>query len=180
MRVQFILQKLVRLAREENASTLIEFAMTALALMALMLGVIACAFALYVFHFTAYAADQGASFAQLRGNTWSAGASYPCGTSAPPSFTMKYDCTATAGDVQNYVQSLASGGINTSNLTVTTNWPGTDEDGSSTNCGTKTAQGCMVQVTVSYNLDFPLPNLSLLQKLRSLTLTGTSQKVIVQ
>jgi hypothetical protein len=51
------------------------------------------------------------------------------GTSAPPNFTVPYNCTATAADIQNYVQSLASPGVVPSGLTINTAtsyvWPGT-------------------------------------------------------
>lgn len=172
-----ILQKLIRLAREEDgAATLVEFSVTALALLALLFGTISCGFALYTYHFTVYAADQGAAFAQLRGNTWSAGVSTPCSTSAPPSFSMPYDCTVTSTDVQNFVQSLATGGINTSNLTVTTTWPGTNDDGTTTGCTTTNAQGCFVKVKVSYTYSIlPYP-----KSLNNISFSATAQKIIVQ
>jgi Flp pilus assembly protein TadG len=177
MKVRAVIQKLIRLIREDSAVALVEFAMTFLALMVLLFGVLACGFSLYVYHFTMYAADQGASFAQLRGYTWSAGVTSNCSTSAPPSFTMAYDCTASSTDVQNYVQSLASGGINTSNLTVVTTWSGKKEDGTTTGCTTNTnSQGCMVKVQVTYTFSLlPYP-----KKLSNMTFGAMSQKVIVQ
>jgi Flp pilus assembly protein TadG len=172
-----IIQKLGRLVCEEHASALVEFAMTALALMGLLFGVLACGFALYAYHFTIYAADQGAAFAQLRGHTWSAGVSTPCATSAPPSFTMPYDCEASLTDIQNYVQSLVSGGISTSNLTISPTWPGTEEDGTTTDCTTNTnAQSCIVKVQVTYNFSLlPYP-----KQLSNMTFGATVQRVIVQ
>ena len=171
-----IIQKLIRLIREEEATALVEFAMTAVALMGLLFGVLACGFALYAYHFTVYAADQGATFAQLRGNTWSAGVATGCSTSAPPSFSMAYECTVSTTDIQNYVKSLASGAVSTSNLTITPTWPGTNADGATTGCTTKNAQGCIVQVQVTYNFSlFPYP-----KSLSNMTFGATAQRVIVQ
>lgn len=177
MKMKTVFQKLVRLAREEDAVALVEMAMTAVALMGLLFGVIACGIALYVYHFTVYGADQGATFAQLRGNTWSAGVATNCSTSAPPSFSMPYDCTVSSTDVQNYVQSLAADGGITKNVTVTTTWPGTNDDGTTTGCTTNAnAQGCFVSVTVNYTLSLlPYP-----KQLNNISMSSTSQKIIVQ
>jgi Flp pilus assembly protein TadG len=171
------MRKLFRLAREERGSALVEFAMTALILMLLLFGVLEWMYAMYAYHFTTYAAQQGTRFAMVRGYTWSKNATTSCSTSAPPNFTMPYDCTASSTDIQNYVQSLANGGINPSNVTInTTNsyvWPGTTPDGAT--CAQINGQGCLVKVTVSYSFSF-LPFL----KVSSLPIAATSEKVIMQ
>ena len=108
------------------------------------------------------------------GNTWSQFVATGCATSAPPNFTMKYDCTASSGDIQNYVQSLATGGINPSNITVNSNnWPGTTPDGAA--CSQANAQGCLVKVTVSYTYSF----LSFLP-MHPLSMSATSETAILQ
>jgi Flp pilus assembly protein TadG len=174
------MRKLFRLAREERGSTLVEFAMTTLLLVALLAGVLQWMLAMYAYHFTTYAAQEGARFAAVRGYTWSKSKTTNCSTSAPPSFTMPYECTASATDIQNYVQSLATGGINSSNVTINTTtsyvWPGTTPDNTTTGCTTNAnSQGCMVKVTVSYTFSF-LPFL----KSPSLTLGATSENAILQ
>jgi Flp pilus assembly protein TadG len=167
----------VRFAREERGSTTVEFAVTAWLLILLLFGVIQWAFAMYAYEFTSYAAQQGARFAMVRGYTWSQNVTSNCSTSAPPNFTMAYDCTASSTDIQNYVQSL--GAINPRNLTVKTSnsyvWPGTTPDGTSTGCTQANTRGCLVKVTASYTFNFiPLLPMS------AITMSATSEKVIVQ
>jgi hypothetical protein len=90
-----------------------------------------------------------------------------------------YGCTASSTDIQNYVKSLAVGGINPSSVSInTTNssvWPGTTPDGTSTGCTQANSKGCMVKVTVSYTFSF----LAIL-KISALTISATSENVILQ
>lgn len=176
------IEKLLRLAREESGAELVEFAMTALILMGLMVGAFGFMLAMYTYHFVSSAAQQGMRFAIVRGQTWSKDETVNCSTSAPPSFTMAYNCTASATDIQNYVQSLATGGITASNVTIDTTsadvWPGKTPAGSSTGCSTTNSQGCMVKVKVSYT--FKYFNVYPLNKLSSWSMSATSEGVILQ
>lgn len=174
---KFGMKKLLRLACEESGSVLVEFAMSALLLMGLLVAVIEFALGMYTYHFLSSAAQQGTRFAIVRGDTWSENVAANCSTSAPPNFKMVYDCTASGTDIQNYVQSLATGGITASSVTVnTTNsyvWPGvTPDDGT---CSTVNAQGCMVKITVSYSFKF-MP----FEKLSALSMSASSEGVILQ
>ena len=173
----FLVQKLSRLTCQECGSALVEFALTALALMSLMFGVIGFAMAMYTYHFVGSAAQKGARFAAVRGGTWSKTSNVPCSTSAPPNFTMAYNCTASSADIQNYVQSLTTLGINPSSVTINETssyvWPGITPDGAA--CATTNSQGCLVKVTVSYNFNFLL-----LQSIHPLSMTATSEGVILQ
>jgi Flp pilus assembly protein TadG len=180
MRAKSEMQKRFRLLREERGSGLVEFAVVAWILLFLSFGILQGMFAMYAYHFTTYAAQQGSRFAMVRGYTWSEYKTTDCGTSAPPNFTMAYDCTATATDIQNYVQSLATMGITPSAITITTTsssvWPGTNPDNTTTGCTTNpNSQGCMVVVKVSYAFDF-LPKVAM----TGVTMTATSEKVILQ
>lgn len=181
MKRVFNTQKLFRLAREERGSELVEFAMTAWLLVLILFGVYQWGYTMYAYHFVTYAAQEGARFASVRGDTWSEYETTSCSTSAPPNFAMKYACTASATDIQNYVQSLATGGINPSGVTIDTTsadvWPGTTPDCTSgcSACSTTNLKGCQVKVKVSYTFNF-LPFL----KLTALTMTATSEKVIQQ
>lgn len=176
-----VMQKLFRFAREERGSELVEFAITAWLLVLLLFGVYQWGYALYAYHFATYAAEQGSRYAEVHGHTWSEYETENCSTSAPPSFTLKYGCTASAADIQNYVQSLATGAIKQSNVTInetsTYLWPGTTPDCSSgcSTCTTTNSQGCLVKVTVSYTFNF-LPFL----KFTALTMSATSENVILQ
>ncbi len=175
MRERINRRKLLRLAREESGQELVEFALVGLLLMTLLFGVFEFAYAMYAYHFTSYAAQEGARFAIVRGQTWSANVTVDCGSSYP-GFTMPYNCTALSGDITNYIDSLATPGINVSNLSVNATWPGTTANGSTTNCTTySNTPSCLVQVQVSYTFDFiPLMNLT------SVTMNATSKKTILQ
>jgi Flp pilus assembly protein TadG len=178
MKRKIDLRKPFRLAREERGSALVEFAVTVPLVAFLFFAVLQGIFAMYAYHYTAYAAQEGARFAMVRGYTWSENIASPCSTSAPPSFTIKYACTANSNDIQYYVQSL--GAINASNLTINTSssyvWPGQNADGTTTGCTAQTnSKGCLVKVTASYSFNF-VPFIPL----TGLTMSATSEKVIAQ
>jgi Flp pilus assembly protein TadG len=177
MKKKVVMRKLFGLAREERGSELVEFAITASLLIFLLLGVLQWMFAMYGYHFATYAAQQGTRFAMVRGNTWSENLATNCSTSAPPNFTMKFGCTASSTDIQNYVKSLATAGINPSNVTINTTssyvWPGKTPDG--VTCSTTNSQGCLVKVTVTYAFNF-LPFLPM----PALSMSATSEAAILQ
>lgn len=165
-----ILRKLKHAIRDERGSELLEFGLAATIFLTTVLCIADLSRAMYVYHFVTYAAQQGARFAVVRGNTWGSS----CNTSAPPNFTIKYQCTASATDVQNFVQSI--GTVNSSNLAVSTTWPGTTPDCTSgcSACSTTNAQGCMVKVKVTYSFKFITPFI----QPTSVSFYGTSEKVI--
>lgn len=168
-------KKLLRLARGERGSALVEFAMTASMLIAITVGIIGFGLATYTYHFLSAAAQQGERFASLRGHTWSEYTTTSCSTSAPPGFTMVYDCEAATGDVQNYVQSLVPGAIKVASITVTTTWPGQTPDGATTGCSPANSHGCLVKVVVSYTYHFwPFEHLA------ALPMSATSEGVVLQ
>jgi Flp pilus assembly protein TadG len=174
------MRKLLHLAVDESGAELVEFSLTVMLLMGLLFGAFNWMVGMYVMHFTTSAAQQGARFAEVRGYTWSKNTTTSCSTSAPPNFTMPYNCTASATDIQNYVQSLTTTGISSSLVTINTTssyvWPGVTPDGTTAPCSTHAnAAGCMVKVTVSYTYNF-LP----LLKLTGLPISATSEKVILQ
>jgi len=172
------LSALRRFAREECGSNLVEFSLVATLLFLLLIGVIDCSLAFYSYHFVSSAAEEATRYAAVRGADWASS----CSTSAPPNFSPGYDCSASASDIQNYVQSLAPPGIVASSITIDTTsshvWPGTTPDCSSTPCtpcsDNSNSQGCFVRVQVSYPFQFTLP----LLPQSSIHLTATSEKVI--
>ncbi len=177
--MKFDIQQRFHRAREDQGSAVVEFAVTVPLLTLLFFGVIQGMFAMYIYHYTAYAAQQGARFAVVRGGTWSQNTTQGtlCQTAAPPSFAMKYACTASTTDIQNYVQSL--GAINPTKLTINTTgsyvWPGTTPDGTTTGCSQTNSKGCLVRVTTRYTFNF-VPFLSF----TGLTMSATSEKAILQ
>jgi len=159
---------------DENGSQLVEFALALLVLLTMMFGIMYFSLAMYSYHFVTYAAQEGARFAIVRGNAWQGKGS--CSTSAPPNFSMKYACVAQSSDVQNYVKSIATPLINSSQITVTTTWPGSTPT-CTKNCGicaTANSQGCQVKVNVSYDFGYAVP----LVRSRTLTFAGSSSKTI--
>lgn len=179
MKTRKSIRRLRRLAREEHGAELVEFAMTVLILMSLLVGAIGFTLAMYTYHFVSSAAQQGMRFAVVRGYTWSKNVTANCSTSST-NFAMVYDCTASATDIQNYVQSLATAGINPANVAINTDgsyvWPGNTPAGGT--CSPANSQGCLVKVTVSYTFTFF--NLFALQKLPALSMSATSEGVILQ
>ncbi len=168
--------KVMRLARGEGGAELVEFAMSSLILMMLLFGVFEVAYSMYAYHFTTYAAQQGARFAMVRGHTWSKNTPTDCATSFP-GFAMPYDCTAQSSDIQNYVKSLATGGIDPGSITVNTDhWPGTTVNGTTTGCAAYANNpSCLVKVTVGYSFNF-IPFLGM----SALSMSATSEKTILQ
>ena len=143
-------ERLHRLISEEAGSSLVEFAASAILLFTMLFGIMDCARAMYVDHFVANAAREATRYAAVRGDTWD-GTS--CAT--PATFT----CEATTANVTSFVQSIASAGIKTANLTVTTTWTGNTANGSvCTNGGAASnSPGCVVIVKVVYSFSFVLP-----------------------
>jgi Flp pilus assembly protein TadG len=168
------LRRLIRLCREERGTELVEFAFTALLLLAVVFGVIQFAMAMYAYHFASSAAQLGARYAIVRGANWTTS----CSTSPPPNFSMSYGCEASNSDVQNYVKSLVSGGLSSANVSATTTWPATTPDctSSCTACSSSSeSQGCLVNVQVTYSFNF-LPMRIFPQA--TLSLKSTAEQVI--
>lgn len=167
-----------RFLQDQRGSKLAEFALVVTLFFMLIMGILDCSIALYAHHFVSWAAQEGSRYAAVRGADWSA----DCSTSAPPGFTLGYDCIASPSDIQNYVQSLAPPGLVPSSITVNTTssyvWPGTTPDCSTapcTACSTNNnKQGCFVRVQVTYPFTFTLP----LLPHSTLNLSATSEKVI--
>jgi len=63
------MQTPLRLAREEHGAELVEFALAASLLALILFGMLQWMFAMYAYHFTNYAAEQGTRFAMVRGYT---------------------------------------------------------------------------------------------------------------
>jgi Flp pilus assembly protein TadG len=167
-----------RFAREDRGSNLVEFSLAATFLLMLLIGIIDTSWALYANHFVSYAAEEATRYAAVRGADWPSS----CSTSAPPGFALTYDCSASASDIRNYVQSLAPPGVTASSITINATssfvWPGTTPDcstGPCTPCSTNSnSQGCFVRVQVSYPFSFTTPLLPQV----SMHLSATSEKVI--
>jgi Flp pilus assembly protein TadG len=158
---------ILKLIQDKRGSELVEFALSAVVLLSMILGIMDCCRALYAYHFVSWAAQQGTRYAAVRGAEWG---SATCAT------TTTFSCNATAANVVNYVQSLANPGISASALTVQPTWPGATVSGSNSACATTHSQGCMVTVQVNYAFSFVLP----FMPRSAMTFTATSQRPIQQ
>jgi Flp pilus assembly protein TadG len=158
---------LTRSAREETGSELVEFSLCIYLWMGFVFGVIYVCMTLYAAHFVANAAQDGARYAMVRGSTWT-------GTTCSSS---SLECAATSDDVANHIASTLAPGLSNSNFSVSTTWPGTNPAGNT--CDTANganSPNCIVQVSVTYNFNFPLPVVNL----PAMTMSSTSQMTIVQ
>ena len=156
-------------ARDESGSAVVEFAASAILLFTLVFGIMECSRAVYINHFLANAAQEGARYAIVRGASWS---------SSCASYTAS-GCTASGSHVTSFVQSIASAGVNPSNLNVATSWPGLTAAGAScmsNSSAPSNAIGCVVVVKVTYSFSFVSP----LLPQRTLPLTSTAETTIVQ
>jgi len=157
-----------RSARDERGSALVEAAISMLALLALIFGVIEVGWAVYTFHYIANASHEGARYAIVRGSSWS-GSCSGYGSN---------QCIASTTDIANYVSSRSVAGINIVATDVCVEYFATVPASASTTCSansTPNAQGDVVQVTVTYPFTLTLPGFS-----RTFNLKSTSQMVIAQ
>lgn len=134
---------------DESGSEMVEFALSLTVLLMAVFGILGFSLAIFTNHYVANDAREATRYAMVRGSSWA-------GTSCTTVST--FSCEATNANVQSYVQSITPTGITSSNLTVTTTWPGTTAAGSS--CDTtegSNSPGCLVMVKVSYPFNFLLP-----------------------
>lgn len=116
--------------RRSAGAAVVEFALAAPVVFALIFGVVEMGLAMYTYHFVASAARQGARYAIVRGADCSSWATA---------------CPASADDVQTYVRSLDPGGIDSTSVNVTTSWSPDNSPGST------------VTVTVDYAFGLNVP-----------------------
>jgi len=160
---------------DDCGAQLLEFALSASVLIALLIGIIYTCFAIYTGHFVSEAALAGARWAMVRGSA-------SCINT--PNLT---DCNATATQIQTYVQGLSYPGIESHSLTVTPTWCSasgtTPATWTSCSSATSNAPGNAVQVLVSYPFPLPIPSLTLSTltfTTKTFTFSSTSQLVISQ
>ena len=167
------LLKIRSIHREERGDSLLEFAISAVVVFTLLLGIMEFARAMYIYHFVSYAAQAGTRYAIVRGSTW---------TTACSSSTSGMECLAANSDVQTYINGIAPPGVDTSKLSVTATWPGTFGGSSGATCANTTTPaktndhnpGCQVKVVVTYPFTFIAP----FMPTATPTFSATSEQVI--
>lgn len=154
-----------RRRRSQGGNYIMEMGLCMIVLCYLIFGIVEYSNLNYANNFCAFAAQQGARYASIRGAT----SVNPLPTSPSPCGTS---CTnETTGDpTTTYVQGLAIG-LSTSNLTVTTNWSGAVEANANDVGGTVT-----VKVAYSYSplLKIVTPGVSMF------SLSSTSSMTVIQ
>ena len=146
--VKFGATLLLRAWKEDSGSEMVEFAFSICIWFGAAFLIMYGSFALYAAHFVANAAEEAGRYAMVRGSSWNGGS---CSTSS-------LDCTATSTDISNYVIDSMPPGLSSSNVSVSTSWPGTTSTGGT--CDSQdgaNSPNCIVQVTVSYNFTFAVP-----------------------
>ena len=146
----------LRKLRGEDGNNLIEYALTFMFFMSMLLGIVDFSRALYSYHFLSDAAREATRWAAVRGAT--------C--------TNDGSCTAAASsaDIITYVTNITPPGVDSTKLTTTATWPG-----SGTACNVANNPGCPVEVQVSYNFTFVVPFI----RTTPLNLSSTSQMIIL-
>jgi Flp pilus assembly protein TadG len=133
----------------EAGGALVEYALIFMVFMTMLLGIFDFCRALYAYHFVSNAAREATRWAAVNGNA--CGGDSSCNgvygmNSGPASQT----------DIQNYVKNHAPLGIDPTKLTTTPSWP-VQAKGPTICTTTQNAQGCTVEVTVSYSFTFNFP-----------------------
>lgn len=178
--------------RAETGSTLVETALSISILLALVIGIMDACLMVYSYHFISDAAREGTRYAIVRGNTWTQTPWNYTGTCA--SYTDA-GCVATIANIQDYVKSLTFPGIDSTNITTTTDSYIVSLDGTKTDCGSPTttpsggtpvvdptqppkcnAAGNLIEVKVQYNFATFVPFIPS----RFLTMSSTSRMIVSQ
>lgn len=151
-------------ARGEEGATLVEVAISAVILLAMLFGIIEFSLALYTYNYVSDAARDGTRWAIVRGSQ-----------------CLSLDhCNASATDISNYVTSIQYPGIDSAKMTVTANWytqSGTTPrtwtlcDPAATTCN---VSGNQVRVTVTYAFPLSVP----FWRATTLNVSSTSSMVV--
>ncbi len=144
----------------ERGTALVEFAVVAVVLLTLILGVIDVGRALYAYDFVSDAARRGARFAMVRGTACSG---------------LSGGCPASVSDVQTYLQSNAPG-IDTSALIVTGACVASGNSGPPPSFTLPCTAPFGVSITVHYTFGFITP----LVPPNSWTMSSTAQMTVSQ
>lgn len=146
--------------RDEQGSSIVEFAMGSILLLTILMGIMAMCFAYYTYNVVSETARETARYAIVRG-------------SACTSFA---DCNVTYAQLQSYAEYLGFPGIVPGSLTAATTWSAYPAGGACQPNASCNNPGNLVTVTVTYY--FPL-NLPFLSK-STLQMVNTAAMVISQ
>ena len=162
------------LRRDEEGSSLVEFALSASVFFMMLIGIMEMSVLLFTFHFVSEAAREGSRYAMVRGNT-----SYTnCPAASSP-------CATSQSAIQTYVRGLTLVGLNPANMTVTATYSAFPAGGTCTPNANCENAGNLVTVRVTYAYPLNLPfvragTLGLGKNSNTINLTSTSAMIISQ
>jgi Flp pilus assembly protein TadG len=164
------------LLKADSGSSLVEYAIVFIILMAMLLGIADFSRALYAYHFVSSSARDAARYASVRGSTCGPTPVGDCSCSCTGYYSASgvagpYSQTDATTDIQDFVKNVPTG-INPAQLTITPSWPNPNALAACT--ATYNAPGCTVKVQVSYQFAFFSPLVSK----NTLTFSSTSQEII--
>ena len=170
--------------RGESGSTLVEMALSITILLVLIVGIMDACLMVYSYHFISNAAREGARYAIVRGNTWVQPPWRDGSTATPCASYTSAGCTASAQNIDDYVKSLSLPGIDTNELSTTTDSYIFNTGGTTTDCGATTgstppacnAAGNLIEVKVQYKFATFIPFIPS----QWLTMTSTSRMIVSQ
>lgn len=141
-----------QLRRDERAESMVSFALTVSILFGFIFGLTTMCLAFYTYESISELAREGARYAIVHGST--------CETSAGAS------CTASASQINTYVQNIGLPNVAGGTLSVNTTFPD----------GGEVPDTDRVEVNVTYTYPWDIPFLGS----RNLTMSSTSEMYIVQ
>ncbi len=151
----------------QRGASMVEFAISASALLLIMFGILEFGRVMYTYHTVSNAARLASRWAMVRGSGCSA----------------LDHCNASSADIQNYVNSIVpmvdsststASGCSSAGLCATAKWSNSSDPSVDCSDDGTNAPGHLVCVTVSYPFNFAIPFVSS----TALTLSSTSKMVI--
>ena len=167
--------------RTEDGTTLVEFAVVCLVLLAMLFGICEFGTVLYAYHFVSHAAKSATRYAAVNGASCGAGGDADC-TQADAAAVKCY-VTGGAGCT---LPGIMPPGIDPTRVNVAASWP-LVPNGPTACSTTANAPGCTVEVTVCYDYKFIFPLMPAGSSTKcpgssttgnTLTLSSTSEMII--
>ena len=160
--------------RDEEGAAAVEFAVSATATLAMLIGCFQAFMMLYAYHYVSYATRDATRWAMVRG--------LDC--SSDTSFSTAMVCGAAQSDIQTHLQNLGFPGIDTTKLTATASWYTSNNTtpvvwtlcASGTPTGNCNQPGSLVKVRVTYQYPLSIPFVPS----QTVNMSSTSQMVISQ
>ena len=150
----------------EQASAVLETALSMVLLLTFLFGIMETSLGLYTYHFISEASREATRYAIVRG--FSAGPTCTAYTNA--------GCAVTSSQIISYVQNINLPGIDPNMMTVTPVWSAYPAGGGCTPSRSCNNPGNLIKVTVQYNFPLNVPFVPA----HTYTMSSTSAMIISQ